>query len=76
LTWAKFGPTNASICSVGAGLAQPPGSPPRAPSGATKVGDKLAACGPDVPVLVAGAAWESAGELLRTTFPHNKEAAA
>jgi 2-methylcitrate dehydratase PrpD len=54
-------------------LAQPPGAPARAPSPAEFDG-KLAACGPDVPTLLADATWASVGELLRSTFPAAKEA--
>jgi hypothetical protein len=53
-------------------LAQPPGAPARAPSPAEFDG-KLAACGPDVPALLADATWASVGELLRWTFPAAKE---
>lgn len=49
-------------------LAQPPGSPLRAPSSA-ELDDKLAACGSDVPALLADVTWTSAADLLRTTYP-------
>jgi 2-methylcitrate dehydratase PrpD len=49
-------------------LAVPPGAPDRPPT-ATEFADKLAACGPDVPDLLADATWASVAELLRTTFP-------
>lgn len=49
-------------------LAAPPGSPSRPPSEG-ELGDKLAACGPDVPELLADATWPSMRALLRSTFP-------
>jgi 2-methylcitrate dehydratase PrpD len=49
-------------------LALPPGSPDRPPSPAD-LAAKLAACGPDVPALLATIAWPSAAELLQTTLP-------
>jgi 2-methylcitrate dehydratase PrpD len=45
-------------------LAQPPGSPLRAPS-AQDLRAKSAACGPDVPGLLDGVTWTAAGDLLR-----------
>lgn len=49
-------------------LALPPGSPGRPPS-AADLDRKLAACGPDVPALLAGLTWPSAAGLLRETLP-------
>jgi 2-methylcitrate dehydratase PrpD len=49
-------------------LALPPGSPDRPPS-AADLDRKLAACGPDVPALLAGLTWPSAASLLRATLP-------
>jgi 2-methylcitrate dehydratase PrpD len=49
-------------------LALPPGSPDRPPSPAD-LDAKLAACGPDVPGLLAGVTWPSAARLLRTALP-------
>jgi 2-methylcitrate dehydratase PrpD len=49
-------------------LALPPGSPDRPPSPAD-LDRKLAACGPDVPGLLAALTWPSAAELLRTVLP-------
>jgi 2-methylcitrate dehydratase PrpD len=49
-------------------LALPPGSPDLPPS-AADLDQKLAACGPDVPGLLAGVTWPSAAELLRATLP-------
>ena len=49
-------------------LALPPGSPGRPPS-AADLDRKLAACGPDVPALLAGVTWPSAADLLRETLP-------
>ena len=54
-------------------LADPPGAPSRPPTG-DELRAKLAACGGDVPALLADAGWESVGELLRTTFSTNHEA--
>jgi len=50
------------------GLALPPGSPDRPPSPAD-LAAKLAACGPDVPGLLAGITWPQAAGLLRATLP-------
>ena len=47
-------------------LARPPGSPDRPPSPAD-LDAKLAACGPDVPGLLAGITWPAAADLLRAT---------
>ena len=52
-------------------LAHPPGSPSRPPSG-SELDAKLAACGDDVPGLLAAADWESGRELLATTFPRSE----
>jgi 2-methylcitrate dehydratase PrpD len=49
-------------------LALPPGAPDRPPSGAD-LDRKLAACGPDVPGLLAGITWPSAAALLHATLP-------
>lgn len=49
-------------------LAQPPGAPSRPPNDA-ELGEKFAACGEDVPALLAEANWASVRELLRRTFP-------
>ncbi len=49
-------------------LALPPGSPDRPPSPAD-LAAKLAACGPDVPGLLAGVTWPDAAGLLRETLP-------
>jgi 2-methylcitrate dehydratase PrpD len=49
-------------------LALPPGSPDRPPS-AADLDRKLAACGPDVPALLAGLTWPAAAALLRATLP-------
>jgi 2-methylcitrate dehydratase PrpD len=49
-------------------LVLPPGSPDRPPSPAD-LNAKLAACGPDVPGLLAGVTWPSAADLLRTALP-------
>jgi 2-methylcitrate dehydratase PrpD len=53
----------ASGTSLHRRLANPPGSPLRAAT-AAELDGKLAACGPDVPALLAGVTWESAPELL------------
>jgi hypothetical protein len=53
----------ASGTSLHTRLAHPPGSPLRTPT-AAELDGKLAACGPDVPVLLSGVTWESAPELL------------
>lgn len=52
-------------------LANPPGSPSRPPS-ESELDAKLAACGGDVPGLLAAADWESTRELLATTFPRSE----
>ncbi|MFI8998775.1 MmgE/PrpD family protein [Streptomyces sp. NPDC053542] len=49
-------------------LALPPGSPQRPPTH-DELRAKFAACGPDVPDLLAGITWEGAAELMRTAFP-------
>ncbi|GAA4616730.1 MmgE/PrpD family protein [Saccharopolyspora hordei] len=49
-------------------LAQPPGAPSRPPTDA-ELGEKFAACGADVPDLLADADWASVRDLLRRTFP-------
>jgi 2-methylcitrate dehydratase PrpD len=49
-------------------LALPPGSPARPPSPAD-LAAKLAACGPDVPALLATLTWPTAATLLRQTLP-------
>ncbi|MCI2416449.1 MmgE/PrpD family protein [Saccharopolyspora sp. K220] len=49
-------------------LAQPPGAPARPPTDA-ELHDKLAACGADVPALLAEADWASTRTLLRKKFP-------
>jgi 2-methylcitrate dehydratase PrpD len=49
-------------------LALPPGSPDRPPSPAD-LAAKLAACGPDVPALLAGITWPKAAALLQATLP-------
>ncbi|MFC6063412.1 MmgE/PrpD family protein [Streptomyces ochraceiscleroticus] len=49
-------------------LALPPGSPQRPPTD-DELRAKFAACGPDVPDLLAGITWEGAAELMRTAFP-------
>ncbi|GAA4847220.1 MmgE/PrpD family protein [Saccharopolyspora rosea] len=51
-------------------LAQPPGAPTRPPTGA-ELDDKLAACGDDVPGLLADADWTRVRELLEATFPRD-----
>ena len=48
-------------------LAQPPGSPARPPA-AADLAAKLAACGPDVPELLADITWSRAPALLRTAL--------
>ncbi|GAB2762362.1 MmgE/PrpD family protein [Salinifilum aidingensis] len=53
-------------------LARPPGAPSCPPS-ETEFDHKLTSCGPDVADLLAGATWESVGELLRSTFPGSRE---
>ncbi|MBB5158391.1 MmgE/PrpD family protein [Saccharopolyspora phatthalungensis] len=49
-------------------LAQPPGAPSRPPTDA-ELREKFAACGADVPTLLAEADWESVRALLGRTFP-------
>lgn len=49
-------------------LAEPPGAPSR-PPGATDLRAKFAACGADVPELLTGVTWASAGELLTSALP-------
>ncbi|HEY6499704.1 MAG TPA: MmgE/PrpD family protein [Streptosporangiaceae bacterium] len=49
-------------------LALPPGSPDRPPSPAD-LAAKLAACGPDVPGLLASITWPAAADLLQATLP-------
>jgi 2-methylcitrate dehydratase PrpD len=49
-------------------LARPPGSPDRPPSPAD-LAAKLAACGPDVPGLLANITWPAAAALLCETLP-------
>lgn len=53
-------------------LADPPGAPARPPTD-DEFGEKLAACGSDVPGLLAAADWYSARALMRTMFPGNPE---
>lgn len=52
-------------------LTDPPGAPSRPPTDA-EFRDKLLACGPDVPELLAGASWQSVAQLMRTTFPGHR----
>ncbi|MDA3630085.1 MmgE/PrpD family protein [Saccharopolyspora sp. WRP15-2] len=49
-------------------LEHPPGAPSRPPTSA-ELGEKLKACGPDVPALLADADWTTVRDLLRKTFP-------
>ncbi len=58
--------------SVRTTLADPPGAPSRPPN-AAEFHDKLRACGPDVPGLLADPGWHSVGALLRSAFPGNPE---
>jgi 2-methylcitrate dehydratase PrpD len=46
----------------------PPGHPAN-PATAEELHGKLASCGPDVPALLAGIGWDSAGSLLRERLP-------
>ncbi|WP_051940318.1 MmgE/PrpD family protein [Phaeacidiphilus oryzae] len=46
----------------------PPGAPGRPPTDEELAG-KLAACGPDVPALLAGIDWTGGAELLAKTYP-------
>jgi 2-methylcitrate dehydratase PrpD len=54
--------------SHGTRLAQPPGSPGRPPTDADLAG-KLAACGPDVPALLADLTWSRAAAILADQLP-------
>lgn len=49
-------------------LGDPPGAPRRPPTEA-ELAEKLSACGPDVPDLLAGTSWRSAAELLHSQLP-------
>jgi 2-methylcitrate dehydratase PrpD len=49
-------------------LQLPPGSPGRPPS-ATEMDAELAACGPDVPALLAGIDWDGDSAMLAEQFP-------
>ncbi|MFC7340239.1 MmgE/PrpD family protein [Saccharopolyspora griseoalba] len=55
-------------------LAHPPGAPARPPTG-PELADKLAACGEDVPGLLADPDWARVRELLSRTFPPEREGA-
>ncbi|MEU5397863.1 MmgE/PrpD family protein [Streptomyces sp. NPDC005963] len=54
--------------TVRTGLAQPPGSPLRPPA-PEDLASKFAACGADVPGLLAGATWSTAPGLLASALP-------
>ncbi|MCM2393394.1 MmgE/PrpD family protein [Streptomyces albipurpureus] len=54
--------------TVRTSLAQPPGSPLRAPTPA-ELDAKFAACGADIPALLAGINWASARALLNKALP-------
>jgi 2-methylcitrate dehydratase PrpD len=56
-------------------LGLPPGAPGRPPSSA-ELAEKMAACGPDVPELLADATWESVAEVFHAQLPGAKETAA
>jgi 2-methylcitrate dehydratase PrpD len=56
-------------------LAEPPGAPNRPPN-ETELGNKLRACGEDVPGLLAEATWHKVTKLLHTTFPRTPAATA
>jgi 2-methylcitrate dehydratase PrpD len=63
----------AGTSAVRSRLGHPRGCPRRPPTD-DDLQDKLAACGADVPALLSGMSWPGAGELMRTTFPHPREA--